>query len=124
MSEIKKNKGGRPRVQIDETELGKLASIGCTMKEMAAFFDCSVDTLELRFADVIAKGREKGKSSVRRMMWLHGEKGNSTALRYLIYNVLKERIDDPQNTQQSEVVLTPEQEKTRQDYLEFLRSRK
>lgn len=85
-----------PRIIIDLIELGKLAAMGCTMKEIAAFFNCSVDTLERNknYADMIQSSREKGKSSVRRMMWVHGERGNSLALRYLIVNVLKEKLDD------------------------------
>lgn len=87
-------KTGRPTIQIDEAQLEKLAAIGCTMKEMSAFVGCSVDTLERRFAELIDKGREQGKSSVRRMIWKHAEaNGNSIALKYLIHNVLKEKLD-------------------------------
>ena len=95
------------------------------MKELAAFFNCSVDTLErnVDLAEVIRTSREKGKSSVRRMMWLHGEKGNSTALRYLVYNVLKEKLDDHSNQEHVAIVLTPEQEENRRLYTEWLKSR-
>lgn len=85
---------GRPRKEVNLTQLENLASIGCTMKEMAAFFSVSVDTLERNYADTIEKGREEGKRSVRRMMWKHGENGNSVALKYLVHNVLKEKIED------------------------------
>lgn len=84
----------RPRKLVDLEELEKLASIGCTMKELAFFFEVSVDTLERNYAEVIQSGKEKGKTSVRRMMWKHGELGNSVALKYLVHNVLKERIED------------------------------
>lgn len=66
----------RPLLDIDAVEVEKLAAMYCTMKEIAAFFDCSVDTLENRFSDVIAKGREKGKSKLRRLQWQSAEKGN------------------------------------------------
>lgn len=88
------NKVGRPKIELDQEELKKLAAMGCTMIEMASFFNCSVDTLENNFSDIIREGREKGKSSVRRMMWRHGENGNSVALKYLVHNVLKEKIED------------------------------
>lgn len=84
----------RPRKPVDLNDLEKLASMGCTMKEMASFFDVSVDTLERNYADTIETGRDKGKTSVRRMMWKHGENGNSVALKYLVHNVLKERIEE------------------------------
>lgn len=82
-------------IQINTEQLEMLASMGCTMIEMATFFKCSVDTLSRNYADAIQKGREVGKVSVRRMMWEQGKKGNSTALKYLVTNILKERIEDP-----------------------------
>ena len=85
--------GPTAKKNIDVVQLEKLASMHCTMKEMAAFFDCSIDTLERNYAVIIENAREKGKASVRRMMWLHGEKGSTVALKYLITNVLKERIE-------------------------------
>lgn len=74
---------GRPKIVIDEATLEKLASICCTMNEMAAFFDCSVDTLENRFSDIIKKGREKGKISIRREQYTQAMKGNITMLIWL-----------------------------------------
>lgn len=73
----------RPQLEIDENQLEKLASIMCTMKEMAAFFGCSVDTLENRFSDVIKTGREKGTASLRRMQYAAAEKGNTAMLIWL-----------------------------------------
>lgn len=94
--------GGRPKIEINEEQLRKLAMMGCTSKEMAAFFNCSVDTLERRFADIINLGREEGKSSVRRMLWKHGELGNTIALKYLIRNVLKEKLVEDVNLSSDE----------------------
>lgn len=81
-------------IKLDTTQVEKLAAIGCTKVEMAAFFNCSVDTLDRNYADYITKGRENGKVSLRRLMWDQGHKGNSTALKYLVHNVLKERIEE------------------------------
>lgn len=86
--------GPKAKIEIDLIQLDKLASMHCTMKEIAAFFNCSVDTLERNYAEQIADAREKGKASVRRMMWMHGERGHTVALKYLITNVLKERIEE------------------------------
>jgi hypothetical protein len=56
----------RPRIQIDEEQLRKLAAIHCTTHEMAYFFEVSPDTLERRYAALIAAARANGKMSLRR----------------------------------------------------------
>jgi hypothetical protein len=81
-------------IVINEEQLEMLAGMGCTMIEIATFFKCSVDTISRNYADALHRGRESGKASVRRMMWEHGKKGNSTALKYLVHNILKEKIED------------------------------
>ena len=43
--------GPKAKKNIDTVQLEKLASMHCTMKEMAAFFDCSVDALERNHAE-------------------------------------------------------------------------
>ena len=73
-----KNKIGRPRLQLDEEQIINLAKINCTMKEIASVMKCSVDTLERGFADIIKRGQEEGKTSLRRHMWIAAEKGNIT----------------------------------------------
>lgn len=88
-------KAGRPKLDLNKDQIKQLAGIGCTMKEIAQIMNCSVDTLENNYSDAIIAGREIGKMSVRRMMWDHGKKGNTVALKYLVHNVLKERIEDP-----------------------------
>lgn len=57
----------RPRKNVDEKQIWELASIGCTMKEIAIQTDVSVSTLEHRFHGVIEKGREFSKASLRRL---------------------------------------------------------
>lgn len=74
---------GRPKKNIDPEVVEKLASIMCTMNEIATFVGCSVDTLERRFADVIKRGQEKGRTSLRRFQYLAAEKGNTTMLIWL-----------------------------------------
>lgn len=74
----KKKKLGRPFIALDETTLEKLAAIGCTTHEIAAFMNCSPDTIERNYAAVLKKGKENGKSSLRRMQWKAAESGNTT----------------------------------------------
>lgn len=74
---------GRPKKEIDADQVFELASIMCTMIEMAAVLDCSVDTLENRFSDVIKRGREVGKQSLRRLQYKSAQTGNTTMLIWL-----------------------------------------
>ena len=73
----------RPLLEIDESLVEKLASIHCTMEEIGSVVGCSVDTLERRFADIIKRGKDKGKSSLRRVMWQKAQDGNATMMIWL-----------------------------------------
>lgn len=87
----------RPQKFIDKTEVEKLAAMGCTNKEIGAFFDCSADTIERRFAGVLQKGRERGKIKLRRLQWQAAEKGNTAILIWLGKQYLDQRdhFDQP-----------------------------
>ena len=71
---------GRPLKVIDPEMLKRLASIMCTMEEMAHIMNCSVDTLENRFSELIKEARSNGKMSLRRWQWEACKKGNSALL--------------------------------------------
>jgi hypothetical protein len=73
----------RPRKEIDEKVVRRLAGIGCTVAEMAAVTGVDKRTLERRFAAHIEKGREQGKRSLRRMQWKAAKGGNVTMLIWL-----------------------------------------
>lgn len=81
----------RPPLDIDEDTVEKLAAIHCTMIEIASVVGCSVDTLERRFADVVKRGRDKGKTSLKRWQWKLAEKGNCTMLIWLGKQYLEQR---------------------------------
>ena len=66
MSEEKKRKVGRPKIEIDEDMLFKLAQIHCTMKEMVDIMGVSEDTLKNNFSGIIDKGKATGKMRLRR----------------------------------------------------------
>lgn len=66
----------RPKLEIDPIEVEKLAGFGCSINEIAAFFDCSRDTIEGRFSAIIQKGREQGKTRLRKLQWKSAENGN------------------------------------------------
>ena len=82
---------GRPKKEIDQNQFEKLCSICCTQKEIADFFDCSIDTInrwckrtyKLTFADTYEKKSSPGKISLRRWQFKAAEAGNTSLLIFL-----------------------------------------
>lgn len=87
---------GEPRIEIDPEQVEKLASLHCTVQEIADFFECSRDTIERRFRVQIQKGRASGKITLRRKQWQAAEKGNVSMLIWLGKNILgqKDKSDE------------------------------
>lgn len=79
----KKNKpgAGRPAVEIDLVELEKLLAMQSTDEEIAAWFGMSKQGISARkkkdpeFNAAYKRGKDKGRASLRRIMWL---KANGT----------------------------------------------
>ena len=80
---IKKNKGGRPKKNINERQVVALAQIQCSYAEMAAVLGCDEKTLSNRFSQAIKEGREKGLSSLKRAQYKKAMDGNPTMLIWL-----------------------------------------
>ncbi|MGA8163871.1 MAG: hypothetical protein WB791_02465 [Waddliaceae bacterium] len=83
-----KNKGGRPKKDIDPQMVEKMASIGCTGDEISAVLGCCRDTLYRRFSDTLKKGQDTAKASLRRMQWKSATMGNVTMQIWLGKNLL------------------------------------
>jgi hypothetical protein len=71
------------RNDIDLGELEKLCQLQCTDEEIAAWFNVSTRTIERRrlepeFAEVMTRGKARGRISVRRMQMKLLEEGNAT----------------------------------------------
>ena len=81
--EKKPTKTGRPKLDIDESLVENLASIGCTLSEIAAACNCSEATLKTRFQLIINKGRENGKTRLRKKQIELALGGNVTLLIWL-----------------------------------------
>jgi hypothetical protein len=100
-----KPRSGRPHVQFNWKEFENLCGIQCTEIEIAAWFRCSVDTLQRAvkceyhktFADVYEEKKGLGRISVRRMQFQQAIKGNPTMLVWLGKQLLdqKDRIEGP-----------------------------
>lgn len=66
----------RPRKEIDFKMVEQLAAIMCTQEEIASVLGVSVDTLKRRpgFAEASKKGRDMGKTSLRRYQFVLAKK--------------------------------------------------
>jgi hypothetical protein len=114
MIKNKPKKGGRPKIKVDAALVEKLAGIGCPNKEIAAIVGCSVDTLDRRCADVIAKGRENGKTRIRQKQIQVALGGNVAMLIFLGKNMLgqtdKQEITGIENASTVNILLGQQQE--------------
>jgi hypothetical protein len=87
---------GRKRREIDWEQFDKLCYLQCTQAEIAAWFDCSVDTLARRieaeygvkFAEYFEQKRAGGRISLRRKQMQVAESGNVSMLIWLGKNYL------------------------------------
>lgn len=83
-----KIKTGRKPLDIDPRLVENLAGIGCTLPEIAAAVNCHQDTLLNRFSEEIAKGRENGKTRLRKKQLEIALKGNVVMLIWLGKQIL------------------------------------
>lgn len=102
MSDTAPKKIGRPLAVIDEKQVVRLARINCTVAEIAAVCGVSRDTITNRFYAALEKGRECGKSSLKRKMWKIAMDGNVAMCIWLSKQMLG-------YTDKQEVVLTDEE---------------
>lgn len=103
MEEKKKEvkKVGRPKKELDIDIIQKLASIMCTNVEIAQVVGCHADTLADNFSEYLKKGRDKGKTSLRRMQWEKAQTGNTTMLIWLGKQMLgqSDKIETSENNE-------------------------
>jgi len=55
---------GRNKIAVPPDEVEHQASLGCTDREIAAYFGVKEDTLRRHFADYLVKGRHNLKTSL------------------------------------------------------------
>ena len=88
----------RPKkYNIDTEEVVKLASYGCTNKEIADFFGCSADLLEKSYSEFLRKGKVDVKIRLRQLQWASAENGNVTMQIFLGKNMLGQQDKIEQN---------------------------
>jgi len=102
MPQEAKNKGGRPKKEIDQVEFEKLCSMQCTKLEICDWFGLSDKTLErwckdtykLGFSEVFKKKRINGKIALRRNL-LQMSSSNAAVAIFLAKNWLgmRDKLD-------------------------------
>ena len=80
----------RPKLNIDESEVEKLASYGCTNTEIADFFNCDEGTIRGRFSEILTKTRADLKKRLRKKQVEVAESGNVTMLIWLGKQMLEQ----------------------------------
>lgn len=86
-------KTGRPRIPINWEQFDQLVAFQCTQEEIAAFFNCDVDTIDnalqrergVTFSEVWAKRRLFGKIRLRKAQFNIVERGGPGAATMAIY---------------------------------------
>lgn len=95
MSGKKEETRGRKPIELDEEMIGRLASIHCSVDEIALIMGCGRDTIYRNYMEIVEQGRAKGKMGLRRRQWEVAQDGNPTMLVWLGKNWLNQT--DQQN---------------------------
>ena len=92
---------GRNKRVVPPDDVYKLATIGCTDREIAQWFMIAESTLKYNFADYLAKGRAELKQKLRRAQVHAAINGNATMLVWLGKNVLGQ-TDTPTSNEENQ----------------------
>jgi hypothetical protein len=81
----KKNKGGRPKKELDYELIEELARIQCTHEEIASCLKVNHKTLKAdeKYLELYKRGQDEGRKSLRRYQFEAAKKGNSAILIWL-----------------------------------------
>jgi hypothetical protein len=88
---------GRGKRIVVPKDVYELAVIGCNDREIARWFDLDENTLRYNFSDIMEKGREDLKHTLRRAMIKNALSGNAALQIFLAKNMLG-MSDTPTNT--------------------------
>ena len=118
-----KNKGGRPRKEIDKEVFEQLCSLQCTITEIASWFDVDDVTLsswckrtyQMSFSEIFRLKRSKGLISLRRSQFQMAQNVPSINI-WLGKQYLGQR--EPDSNLQQEQTAIPEFEKMTDEQLQ------
>ena len=87
----------RPRKKIDIEQLIKCAEKQWHIREIAAFFRVSTDTIHRRYAAIVEEARNSGKAKLRDLQWKRALEGSDTMIKHMSEHYLdqhsRQRID-------------------------------
>jgi hypothetical protein len=89
---------GRDKKVIDPEDVRKLSALGCKDREIADFLGIKEDTLRYNFADILVKGREDMKVSLRRAMLNNAVQNNNAAIQIFLAKNFLGMSDNPTNS--------------------------
>ena len=96
-----KNVGGRPRKDLDEELLKKMASSLMTIEQIADAMNCSHEHLYNRYSEVLREGRGLQKTALSQAMWKSAmEKENVQMQIWLAKQHLGHKDSQPETAQQ------------------------
>lgn len=81
---------GKNKRVVTPDDVYKLAAMGCNDKDIALWFDMDTNTLRYNFSNVIAKGREDLKQTLRMAQIKLALSGNATMLIWLGKQILSQ----------------------------------
>ena len=102
-----KNKGGRPRAEINLDQVRTLAGLSCTEPEIASVLGINYATWKRHkkqdpeIAEAVEQGKQSGNASLQRMQWKTAEEGNATMQIWLGKNRLGQ--SDKQQIEQHQI---------------------
>ena len=79
---------GRKKTVVPPDEVEHLASLGCTDKEIADYFQVAETTLRYNFSVDLTKGRHQLRTTLRQAQLRHAINGNAALLIWLGKNIL------------------------------------
>jgi len=85
---------GRPKAEVDEELLFKLAECHCNLNEIAYILGVTTNTIKNRFQHVYDRGAAAGKMRLRKAQYHKAIEGNPVMLIWLGKNILGQK-DDP-----------------------------
>jgi hypothetical protein len=81
---------GRNKTVVNPDEVEHLASLGCTDREIAQYFEVSESTLRYQLSAFLTKGRHKLRTTLRQAQLRVALEGNPTLLIWLGKNLLSQ----------------------------------
>lgn len=100
---------GMRRKIVPPKDVYELASIGCSDREIARWFDVDENTLRYNFSDILEKGREDLKHSLRRAQIKLALSGNAVMLIWLGKNILGQQETPSQTDDKKALPWTDEE---------------